>query len=272
MTREGRGLRRWTLVRAPSVAVPDSVRRAATQAEPATASARLFTERARQHRRHRAAPWLAALAGAVVLGILAVVVYATPVLGVRRLDVRGNAIVSDDQVRAAAAVPDGAPLASLDLGAIGRRVGALAAVRQVRVGRAWPSTVVVTVTERSPVAALPAAGGGFQLIDPTGVVFRTVPARPAGLALLVLVSPGPDDPGTRAGLSVLAALTGELRGALVRLVVAAPTRITLELAGDRTVIWGDATDNEAKATVATALLARPGRTIDVSAPSVVTVN
>lgn len=272
MTREGRGLRRWTLVRASSVAVPASVRRARTPGEPETATARLFGERARLRRRHAAAPWLAALAGAAVLGILAVVVYATPVLGVRRVEVRGNVIVSADQVRSVAAVPDGAPLASLDLGAIGGRVGSLAPVRQVRVGRSWPSTVVITVTERNAVAALPAAGGAFRLIDPTGVVFQTVPARPAGLAVLVLPNPGPDDPGTRAGLSVLAALTGELRGGLVRLVVTAPTRISLELVGDRTVMWGDATDNEAKATVATALLKRPGKTIDVSAPSVVTVN
>jgi cell division protein FtsQ len=132
--------------------------------------------------------------------------------------------------------------------------------------------VVITLTERSPVAALPDADGTFRLIDPAGVVFRTVPARPAGLALLVLANPGPQDQGTRAGLSVLAALTGELRGALVRLVVTAPTRISLELVGDRTVLWGDATDNDAKATVATALLKRAGKTIDVSAPSVVTVN
>jgi cell division protein FtsQ len=233
---------------------------------------RRFSQRARQRRRHAAAPWLAILAGAAVLGVLAVLVYATPLLGVRDVQVRGNAIVGADQVRAAAAVPDGAPLASLDLGAIGRRVGRLTAVRQVRVGRSWPSTVVITVVERTPVAAVAAAGSGFQLIDASGVVFRSVPAQPPGLALLVLASPGPDDAGTRAGLSVLSALTEELRASLVRLVVAAPTRIRLELSGGRTVVWGDATGNADKATAATALLSRPGAVIDVSAPSLVTVN
>jgi cell division protein FtsQ len=257
MAGAGRGLRRWTLVRASSAAVPASVGR--------------FGERVRQRRRHAAAPWLAAVAGVVVLGLVAVVVYATPLLGVRGVEVRGNAIVSAEQVRAAAAVPEGEPLASLDLAAVGRRVGTLVAVRQVRVTRAWPSTVVITVVERTAVAALP-AGKTFQLIDASGVVFETVPVRPDGLPLLVLATPGPDDAGTRAGLSVLSALTDPLRAALVRLVVAGPARISLELSGGRTVVWGDASGNADKATVATALLGKPGKVIDVSAPSLVTVN
>jgi cell division protein FtsQ len=261
--------RRWTLVRASSVAVPDSVRRAA---EPADGGAGVFGRRLRQRRRQAAAPWLAIVAGAAVLGAVAVLVYATPLLGVRRVEVRGNAIVSADQVRAAAAVPHGAPLASLDLRAVQRRVGALAPVRQVRVSRSWPSTVDITVVERTAVAALPAGGTAFQLIDAAGVVFRTVPAQPAGLPVLVLTTPGPEDAGTRAGLSVLTALTPQLRTALARLEVAAPTRISLRLSDGRTVVWGDATDNADKAIVATALLGKPGRVIDVSAPNLVTVN
>jgi cell division protein FtsQ len=250
--------RRWTLVRASSTAVPASVRR--------------FGERVRQRRRQAAAPWLTIIVSAVVLGLFAVVVYATPLLGVRDVEVRGNAIVSADQVRSAAAVPDGAPLASLDLKAVGRRVSTLVPVRTVKVGRSWPSTVVITVVERTPVAAVPATGNTYRLIDASGVVFRSVPSRPAGLAVLVLTSPGPDDEGTRAGLSVLAALNGPLRSALARLVVAAPTRISLELTDGRTVIWGDATDNADKAIAAAALLGQPGKKIDVSAPNLVTVN
>lgn len=261
--------RRWTLVRASSVAVPDSVRRAA---EPADGGAGVFGRRLRQRRRQAAAPWLAIVAGAAVLGVGAVLVYATPLLGVRHVEVRGNAIVSADQVRAAAAVPHGAPLASLDLRAVQRRVAALEPVRDVRVSRSWPSTVDISVVERTAVAALPAEGTAFRLIDAAGVVFRTVPAQPAGLPVLVLATPGPGDAGTRAGLSVLAALTPQLRSAMARLEVAAPTRISLHLSDGRTVVWGDASGNADKAIVATALLGRPGRVIDVSAPNLVTVN
>jgi cell division protein FtsQ len=58
---------------------------------------------------------------------------------------------------------------------------------------------------------------------------------------------------------------------LVRLEAPAPTRIVLRLAGGRQIVWGDSSDNQAKARVATSLLARPGTVIDVSAPDVVTV-
>src|SRR5439155_756958 len=57
----------------------------------------------------------------------------------------------------------------------------------------------------------------------------------------------------------------------VRAAVAdAPTRIRLDLRGGRAIIWGDATENEDKARVATSLLGRPVTVIDVSAPDVVT--
>jgi cell division protein FtsQ len=70
---------------------------------------------------------------------------------------------------------------------------------------------------------------------------------------------------------VLSALTDELREQLVAISVAAPARIELTLRSNRTVIWGDDSDSEKKAQVSTALLKRKGATIDVSAPSVVTI-
>jgi cell division protein FtsQ len=57
----------------------------------------------------------------------------------------------------------------------------------------------------------------------------------------------------------------------VSISVEAPARIRLALQKDRQVIWGDSTENDLKARVATALLARDGSTFDVSAPDVVTI-
>src|SRR4029453_14082770 len=104
-----------------------------------------------------------------------------------------------------------------------------------------------------------------------GVVFQTVAQRPAGLALVQVPTPGPQDGSTRAALTVLTALTPQLRAELTPVVAASPDRVHLDLAGGRTVIWGDASQSETKARIATALLSQPGRTIDVSAPNVATV-
>jgi len=143
-------------------------------------------------------------------------------------------------------------------------------VRSATVLRQWPSTLVIDVVERTAVAAVP-TGERFRLIDDQGVVFRTVRARPDTLPRVRLDKPAPDDPTTQAALRVLAVLTPTLRGRLVTLIAESPTRLRLELTGDKTVVWGDSEESDKKARVATALLDRAGTVIDVSVPDVVTV-
>ncbi|MBQ1073014.1 FtsQ-type POTRA domain-containing protein [Micromonospora sp. C31] len=248
--------RRWQLVRAGSDAVPASTRR--------------FMARARQRRMRAALPWAVAAGVFVVAGLVAWTVLGTGLFGVREVRVEGAELVTRVQVRDAVAVPDDAPLARVDLAAAARRVGGLPAVERAVVTRDWPDTLVVRVTERTGVAAVP-RGGQFVVIDRAGVVFRTVPSPPDGLPLVRLAEPGPGDGPTRAALEVLGALTPRLRAELVDVTVEGLARITLRLRGDRVVVWGDATRGADKARVASALLDRKADTIDVSAPDVVTL-
>src|SRR4051812_29623226 len=251
------GGRNWRLVRADTDAVPSSVRR--------------FMARARQRRLRAALPWAVAAGIALVVGAGVWVVYGTSVLGVRDVRVVGTEVLGSLDVEQAAAVPMHQPLASVDLGAVRARVQRLAPVDRAIVSRSWPSTVVVEVIERSPVAAVPAGKDQFLLIDHEGVAYRTVSTVPDGLPLARLTAPGPRDVNTRAALTVLGALSDQLREQLVAISVAAPARIQLELRKSRTVIWGDDTSNDTKSQVATALLKSRGDRIDVSAPAVVTI-
>ncbi|MGW0215221.1 cell division protein FtsQ/DivIB [Micromonospora chokoriensis] len=247
--------RRWQLVRAGRDAVPPSTRR--------------FMARARQRRMRAALPWAVAAGVLALAGLVAWVVLGTGLFGVREVRVEGADLVTPVQVHDAVAVPDGVPLARVDLAAVARRVGALAPVERATVSRDWPGTLVVRVTERTPVAAVP-QGERFALIDGSGVAFRTVDQRPAELPQVTVGRPAADDPGTRAGLEVLVALTPQLRAEVVDVNVEGLARITLRLKGDRTVVWGDATRGTDKARVATALLDEDTDRIDVSAPDVVT--
>lgn len=252
----GGGARRWRLVRAGHDAVPPSARR--------------FMRRARRRRLRAALPWAV---GAGVLGLLALaswIVLGTGVLGVRQVRVTGAELVTPAEVRAAAAVPNGAPLARVDLAEVRRRIGRLAPVSRVTVHRSWPGTLVVEIVERTPVLAVP-QGDRFGVLDGSGVVFQTVPTRPADLPLARIASPGPADLTTRAAVAVFGSLTPELRQRLGELVADGPAGIKLVLRDGRTVIWGDASLGDAKARVATSLLSRAGTTIDVSAPDVVTI-
>jgi cell division protein FtsQ len=251
------GSRRWRLVRARTDAVPASVRR--------------FNQRAQQRRIRAARPWLVGAAALALAALVAFLVYGTPLLGVRHVEVRGTMLLDADQVRDAAAVPAGTPLASLDLAAVQRRVAALTPVRRATVTRDWPSTVVIEVTERVGFATLLRPDQRFDVMDEAGVVFRTVPADP-GLPAVKLPAPGPADPTTRAAVEVITALTPELRDQLATLVADSPARIRLDLHGGRQIIWGDSSENAAKAKVATVLLGRPGAVINVSAPQFATVH
>lgn len=248
--------RRWRLVTARSDAVPASVRR--------------FTARARHRRWRTARPWLIAAGVALLVGVLATVVLATPLLGVDRVVVTGAVSVPADEIRRVAGVGRGTPLARVDTDVVARRIRSLAPVRDVRITRDWPGTLVLAVVERTAAAAV-ARGDGYLLVDPDGVGYAEVAYRPDGVTLVELAHPGPDDPSTRAALTVVAALPDALRVQVLLLRAEAPARIRLELPGGRTVVWGDSSDNAAKAKAALALLDQPGTVIDVSAPDVVTI-
>ncbi|GIF95260.1 cell division protein FtsQ/DivIB [Catellatospora citrea] len=258
--------RRWRLVRAGTDAIPPWVRQFMRRP-------RIPLSRAGRVRRRRLlVARLGLAAGALaVVGVLGWLVFVSPVLGVREVWVSGVLILEPDQVRVAAAVADGTPLARVDTEAVRARVAALPPAREVTVTRSWPSTLVIEVVERTPVGAVP-NGKKYDLFDDHGVIYRTVSSVPSGVVRVQLATPGPQDVSTQSALTVLRSLTKRLRSELATLVVEGPARIRLEMSGDRVVTWGDAEESEMKAKVADALLAKPDKRIDVSGvPEVVTL-
>lgn len=259
----GPGQRRWKLVRASTDAVPASVRR-------------FFMAARRRGRlglasRRRRAQLVGLVAAATGLVLLAGwLLWGTSLAGVREVRVTGTELLTPAQVRRAAAVAEQTPLLRVRPPEVAARVEQLAPVADARVRRDWPDTVVIEVVERTAVAAVP-DGEQFTLIDAEGVGFRTVPARPADLPVVIVAAAGPDGGGTAAALTVLAALTPRLRGELAALTVSGPVGIRLTLDSGRIVVWGDHHDSPDKARLATALLDREGQTIDVSALEVVSV-
>jgi cell division protein FtsQ len=232
------------------------------------ASVRRFMARARRRRGSPTRRWGLAAGAIGTVGLLAWVVWVSPLLAVAEVRVTGTDVLSPADVREVAAVTEGTPLSRVRVAEVADRVGSLAPVAQVEVSRSWPTTLEVAVTERTAVAAVP-VGGQFGLLDGDGVVFHTVASPPGRLPIVELSEPGPDDPSTAAALTVLAALTPELRAQLGTLTAAGPARIELRLDTGRTVVWGDDSASDEKARVATALLDRDAEVIDVSAPEVV---
>jgi cell division protein FtsQ len=208
-------------------------------------------------------------AGLAPLALLAWVLLMSPLLAVRHGVVSGTARLSPEQVRLAADVARGTPLARIDAGAVVRRVESLRAVADVSVVRAWPSTLKLRVVERRPVVGV-VTKEGVTLVDAAGVPFAAAPALPPGVVRLQVARPGPTDPTTRAALDVLAVLPQPMRGRVRIVRAASPSSVTLVLRDGRRVLWGGVDDTALKAAAAEALLKMPGTVYDVSRPGVVT--
>ncbi|MBP2702343.1 FtsQ-type POTRA domain-containing protein [Microbispora sp. RL4-1S] len=196
--------------------------------------------------------------------------FFSPVLGVREVAIAGNSRIPAEQLRQAAGVRAGTPLATVDLGEVERRVGAVRAVESARVERNWPGTLRVTVVERTPVAAVP-QGATTAVVDRYGVVLQQVAVAPPGLPVLRVQRAGIDDLATRAALAVLRTLPPEVRDRVSEVRAPSPGNVTLRLSDGRAVVWGDSRHGPDKARVLLAVLAKPGHTYDVSSPQVVTV-
>ncbi|MFD9485472.1 cell division protein FtsQ/DivIB [Streptomyces sp. NPDC059991] len=217
------------------------------------------------------------LATAVVLGAAAVwVLYGSTWLRVEQVETTGTEVLSTAEVEAAAAVPVGSPLVSVDTGAIeARLLRKLPRLDSVEVSRSWPHGIALDVTERKPVLLMK-KGANFTEVDAKGVRFATVAKAPAHVPLLDLNpdnSPSlrrfPADALVREAVKV----AGELPSAVAkdtRLVrVTSYDAVSLELSRGRTVLWGSDEEGELKARTLVALMkaAPRGRYFDVSAPT-----
>lgn len=208
------------------------------------------------------------LAGGGVVLLAAVLVWLlafSPVFGVRTVDVRGTHHLSAEQVRQAAAIRSGTPLLRLDSGAVQRRVEKLPAVAEASVQTSFPSTVVITVTERTPVGYV-RAGSGYRLVDSTGYQYRTVAKKPAHLPHFVVPS-GTDSRTTGGAVARVAdALPHAVLQRVASIQALDPHAITLLLTDHRVVRWGSAAHSAAKARILPALLHRHGTLFDVTDP------
>ena len=210
---------------------------------------------------------LLVLLGLVVGAALVWVVYFSAVLGVHRVEVDGTTLLTAQQVEAAAAVPAGTALASIDLGEVAERVRSLDPVADVRVERLWPRGLSIVVTERRSVAVVRQAGV-LSGMDSEGVLFRTYDAAPDHLPLVDaedLDATGRDEALAEVA-TALAALDADVASRVDHVEVASRDAIVLVLGGGDRVTWGSAEESELKGQVLTALLEQKASAYDVSVP------
>ena len=229
-------------------------------------------------RRHEGRRRLRVLLGVLGVGVLGGASWGatrSPLLDVDRVVVEGATRSGDRLVRSTSGIDPGQALLHVDPGAAARRIATLPWVLRVEVGKDWPGTVRVRVTERVPVAMTRADGGGWALLDRSGRVLAVVPEAPFGLAVVDGI-PAAGAPGTRLGapaaeaLAVVTALPPAL-APRVAAVAVGEADLSLRLAPQGEVRLGrpEAVAEELRAalTVLRVVDGRTVATIDVRIPT-----
>jgi cell division protein FtsQ len=257
-------------------------RDAVTEATPATTDHAPPAARPRRTRtRWRTAFFV--LAGVGIVAGVAWALFGSRLLVVRSVTVTGEHLVTSSQVIAAAGVPLGTSLVSVDAGQVARRVEGIRQVASVTVSKDWPDHLTITVRERVPVVAVRMAGGGYDLVDPAGVLVVWSRTQPARMPRYLTSVDGGALRGN-AGLATAAAVLAELSPALSKQVAevtasqlqAAPggtpgdaDQVLLGLRDGKTVLWGGTDYAAQKNRELAVLLSGGAHYIDVSAPGTV---
>lgn len=244
--------------------------RSRTEERPLAEDRHVREARRRFVRRQWARRWLAWRPALVVLLLGALVVGAgwlvffSSTLAVQGVQVEGTAVLAEREVRRAAAVPTGEPLARVDLGAVAERVRNLPPVLEVDVSRAWPDRVRIDVVEREAVAVVDQAGV-LRGVDDRGVMFRRYPTRPPGMPLLRIAS-GTGADALAEAARVVELLPAEISARVEYVAVSTVDTISLRLRSGQTVQWGSAESSAQKAEVLAVLLEQKASRYDVSVP------
>ncbi len=213
-----------------------------------------------EKRAFKHAIWLLSVMAVAGLGVW---LAHSPYLTVQELTVEGQSRSQALQQIERAGLFRGTPMVSIDVESLRNAVLADPWVDEVTVRREWPNTVVVSITERHPVAWV-LTGEGWQATAADGVILKVDPEELmphiSGLAGSVLEH---SDPAVGPALTFAERLRSDLRvGALIEIH---GRQITAQVAG-RIVRLGRATDLDRKADVLGVLVdfhSDPGNVINL---------
>lgn len=202
----------------------------------------------------------------VVLALVMGFALFSPALAVKTVVFDGRKLVAEERLQAALAPLIGTPLPQITEEQVQDLLKPVVQVKSAVIEARPPSTLLVRVVERVPVALLK-NDEDFLMVDQDGVELGAT-KDPASVAL-PLIDGGKAAIGQdtfTAMTSVLANLPHSILEQLANATAASPDAVELKLVDGRSVIWGDASDMDLKAQVLEALLNAPPPTAPAGKP------
>ncbi|MGH2688396.1 MAG: cell division protein FtsQ/DivIB [Actinomycetota bacterium] len=196
---------------------------------------------------------VAAAAAGAALTLGGVAVWDSPVLDLRTVEVGGNTRVEARDVVVASRLSDDDHLLRISTAGVASSVRESPWVSDARVERILPSTVRITVVERSPASVVP-VGTASWFVDREGVVLEQVPAGTTAPSFegdrLPVVADLPVEavlpgerlapPQYRQALTVLHSLPAAVRERVTVVRAPTPDGFTLELSDGPEILFGSA--------------------------------
>ena len=183
----------------------------------------------------------------------------------QEISVTGNERLTIEQISTLAEVPIGNSLMSIDTAAMAAQLMSMPEIEVATVERGWPHTILIKVTERTPIAVA-ATASGFNLIDSQGHNAGAVAAPPAGL---LIISAQPDSNAMLGAIKTLAAIPAQWQ--LIGLSAPTQDSIVATLGSGAVITFGSSERAADKVEVAQALMEKGYSVINVSAPDAATV-
>ncbi|UOW00220.1 FtsQ-type POTRA domain-containing protein [Agrococcus sp. SCSIO52902] len=206
--------------------------------------------------------------GGLALALLLLVgLVWSPLMAVREVRVQGVERLDAAVVQEALGDAMGEPIATVTEEGVAQRLSTIPQIESFRVDVVPPSTVIVHVVERRPVAIVPTASGE-AVIDAAGVALGPVDEATAMLPRLDGVELGSAE--FEAIAAMLVAVPTSVLEATATISAPTESDIRLSLTSGQTVLWGGADESRLKADVVAALLATQDPAVavvlDVRAP------
>ena len=188
-----------------------------------------------------------------VLGVVAfvLIILASPIIGVRKIEIEGARYMSADLLVAVEKSLDGKSILTVDTNAAEKRLEGDPWVESVRIRSFFPTRLVIEIVERRPVAFYIGVDNRSRVVDPQGRVLAVETGQPT--QYLQITGVGPNlAPGANAGAVYKAAaqlagsLPDELSERVLNVGVGGPNQLVMTLRSGTLINFGPPKDLQNK--------------------------
>ena len=208
------------------------------------------------------------------LALFALVIAAvfSPMIAVERIAIRGQKLVSQTEIKKALKSFMGKPLPQVNADDVANSLKRFSLIESISVISQPPHTLMVRITERTPIVIVWVDGFGYSYFDPAGVKVGRAQNLNSLPVLRISGTPG-KSPSFTAAIDVLMALPAKLLPQIQTVTARSKDDVSFQLRGyaGQRVIWGDSSNAVLKSKVLAALLKNQSKsdrvTYDVSSPT-----